>query len=86
MGLVFRVCEPDELMDVTMTHARTLASRPISSLIATKRTIVEPMRAAMHAAHARENAEFAVLMGAPANIEAMTAFAEKREPDFDGID
>ena len=44
------------------------------------------MRAAMHEAHERENGEFAVLMGAPANIEAMTAFAEKREPNFDGID
>lgn len=86
MGLAYRVCEPDELMDVTLEHARLLASRPISSLVATKRTIVEPMRAAMHEAHERENAEFAVLMGAPANIEAMTAFAEKRAPNFDGID
>ena len=86
MGLAYRVCEPGDLMNVTMEHARLLASRSISSLMATKRTIVEPMRAAMHDAHERENSEFAVLMGAPANIEAMTAFAEKREPDFDGID
>ena len=86
MGLAFQVCEPAELMDVTMEHARLLASRPISSLVATKRTIVEPIRAALHEAHERENGEFAVLMGAPANIEAMTAFAEKRPPDFTGID
>ena len=86
MGLVFKVCEPAELMDVTMAHARTLASRPISSLMACKRTIVEPVRALLHEARERENGEFAVLMGAPANIEAMTAFAEKRPPNFDGID
>jgi enoyl-CoA hydratase/carnithine racemase len=86
MGLAFRVCEPDELMDVTMTHARILASRPISSLMACKRTIVAPGRTALHEAHERENAEFAVLMGSPANIEAMTAFAERRPPNFDGID
>lgn len=86
MGLAFAVCEPDELVAVTMRHARTLAARPISSLMACKRTIVEPRRAEMHAAHERENGEFAVLMGSPANIEAMTAFAEKREPNFDGID
>ena len=40
----------------------------------------------MLAAHERENAAFAKLMGTPANIEAMTAFAEKREPNFDGIE
>ena len=86
MGLVFRVCQADTLMDETMAAARTLAAKPISSLVETKATIVEPMRAALHAAHERENAAFAKLMGGPANIEAMTAFAEKREPNFDGID
>ena len=30
----------------------------------------------------RENAAFAELMGGPANTEALTAFAERREPDF----
>ena len=58
MGLAFKICEPDELMEVTMTHAHTLATKPISSLIACKRTIVDPLRQAMHAAHERENAEF----------------------------
>lgn len=86
MGLAFRVCDPAELMTVTMEHAHVLAAKPISSLMACKRTIVDPLRAEMHAAHERENGEFAVLMGSPANIEAMTAFAEKRAPDFDGID
>ena len=86
MGLAYRVCDPTELMDVTMDHARILAAKPISSLMATKRTIVEPLRPLLHEAHERENAEFAVLMGSPANIEAMTAFAEKREPNFEGID
>lgn len=86
MGLAFAVVPDAELMDVTMTHARTLAAKPISSLIACKRTIVEPLRPLLHAAHERENGEFAVLMGSPANLEAMAAFAEKREPNFDGID
>ena len=86
MGLVFELCEPDDLMDQAMAAAHTLASKPISSLIETKATIVEPMRDAMLAAHERENAAFAKLMGTPANIEAMTAFAEKRQPNFDGIE
>jgi len=86
MGLVYKICEPDELMEVTMAHAHTLAAKPISSLIACKRTIVDPLREAMHAAHERENEEFTVLLGSPANLEAMAAFAEKRQPTFDGID
>ncbi len=86
MGLAFKVCEPDELMATAMSHAEVLASKPISSLMASKRTIVEPIRAALHEAHDRENGEFAVLMGSPANIEAMTAFAEKRPPNFDAVD
>ena len=86
MGLIFELCEPDDLMNQAMAAAHTLASKPISSLIETKATIIEPMRDAMLAAHERENAAFAKLMGTPANIEAMTAFAEKREPNFDGIE
>jgi len=86
MGLVWKLCPPDELLPTTMTHARTLASKPISSLIEIKRSIVEPTRAAIRAARERENGAFSRLMGAPANIEALTAFAEKREPDFAAVD
>ena len=86
MGLAYRVVPDTELLDVTMDHARTLAAKPIISLKACKRTIVDPIRPALHAAHERENGEVAVLMGSPANLEAMAAFAEKRDPNFDGID
>jgi enoyl-CoA hydratase/carnithine racemase len=82
MGLVWRVCEPSELMDTTLEYARVLSAKPISSLIESKRTIVEPLRVAIHAARERENAAFAKLMGGPANTEALKAFAEKRQPDF----
>lgn len=85
MGLAFKVCSPDDLLNETMHHARILASKPISSLVETKRTIVEPRRAAIAAARERENAAYRVLYGAPANIEALTAFAERRPPNFDGL-
>lgn len=45
-----------------------------------------PLRAEIDAARQRENAAFARLMGAPANVEALRAFAEKRPPNFAGID
>ena len=85
MGLVWRVCEPDDLLGEARRHAEVLAARPISSLVAVKRTMTEPLRAGIDAARERENAAFAELMGGPANLEALTAFAEGREPDFTGL-
>lgn len=85
MGLVWRVCEPADLMATAHQHAALLAARPISSLVAVKRTMTEPHRAAIREARDRENAAFAELMGGPANLEALSAFAEGREPDFSAL-
>jgi enoyl-CoA hydratase/carnithine racemase len=85
MGLVWRVCEPDELLPTARAHAEVLAAKPIASLVAVKRTMTEPLRAGIDAAREREHAAFAELMGGPANLEALTAFAEGRQPDFTGL-
>jgi enoyl-CoA hydratase/carnithine racemase len=85
MGLVWRVCEPEQLLEETRRHAELLAARPISSLVAVKRTMAEPWRAAVREARDREDAAFAELMGGPANTEALTAFLERREPDFTSL-
>ena len=85
MGLVWKVCEPDDLLATARRHAETLAARPISSLRAVKSTMTAPLRAEIAAARERENACFAELMGGPANLEALTAFAEGREPDFTAL-
>ena len=85
MGLVRQVCEPDDLLPEARRHAELLASRPISSLIAVKRTVTAPLRAGIDAARERENAAFAELLGGPANAEALAAFAEGREPDFTSL-
>ena len=85
LGLVFRVCQPDELLRTTMTHARLLASKPISSLRATKRLMTAHHADAIAAARNAEDAAFQVLMAGPANKEALAAFAEKRTPDFTNL-
>jgi hypothetical protein len=59
-------------------HADILASRPISSLMAVKQTIVEPTRAEIAAATAREIEHFAELMGAAANADALAEFTQRR--------
>ncbi|PJE23405.1 MAG: crotonase [Mycobacterium sp.] len=78
MGLVWRVCEPDDLLPEARRHADILAARPISSLMAVKHTMVEPIRPEIAAATARENAHFAELMGGQANAAALADFGNRR--------
>lgn len=80
MGLVFRICADSELMDTCIDHALVLAAKPISSLVASKKVVMDPIRDQIYAARKREDKAFAELMGKPANMEALTAFAEKRDP------
>ena len=85
MGLVWKICPPDELTETAHRYCATLAARPISSLRAVKNSMVAPLRAEIAAARERENQYFAELMGGPANLEALTAFAQGREPDFTNL-
>ena len=80
MGLVWQVCEPDDLLGETQRHAAVLASRPVPSLIAVKQTMVDPTREEIAAAAAREYAQFEVLIGAAANADALAAFADRKSP------
>ena len=84
LGIAFAVVPHEQLMAETLRRAQILASKSITSLIESKALILAPVKAEIDAARAREDAAFQRLLGAPANIEAMTAFAEKREPDFSG--
>jgi len=85
MGLVWRVCEPDDLVPTATEYAARLAKLPISSLRAVKRTMIAPLAGEVDAARARENQCFADLMGGPANAEALAAFAGGRTPDFTNL-
>jgi enoyl-CoA hydratase/carnithine racemase len=78
MGLVFQTCAPGELLSEARRYAEVLASRPISSLMAVKQTIMEPLRAEIAAASARENKLFEELMGAAANAAALAEFTRDK--------
>lgn len=78
MGLVWKVCGPEELLAETRRHAEVLASRPISSLMAVRETIMEPTRQAIAEARTREDGYFAVLMGGQANAAALAEFQRGR--------
>lgn len=82
LGLAWRCCPPDRLMAETLAVAAEIAAMPVVSLVATKRVMVATRADAVAAARRREDAEFSTLVGGPANTEALTAFLEKRPPDF----
>ena len=46
---------------------------------------MDPIRERIHEARKHEDAAFAELLGKPANLEALQAFAEKRIPDFSSL-
>jgi len=84
-GLALRVVEPDALLPDAMEIAHRIAQMPVSSLVETKRLVLAGRLDAVRATREREDAAFARMVGAPANVEAITAFLEKREPEFRGL-
>ena len=86
IGLAWRVCEPDRLLEETTEVARHLAAKPLASLVETKRTIVSAHREGIAAARKREDEAFRRLLGQPANLEAFVALGERRPPEFARVD
>ena len=85
MGLVWKLTPTDKLMEETLAMASRIAAQPVASLITTKKLLLAGRVESSIAARNRENPAFAKLVGAPANREAMAAFAEKREADFTNL-
>ena len=75
VGLAWKVCEPDDLLDIALEHAHHLAGFPLESLVEGKRLIVEPMLAGLADARAREGAAFGRLLGSSASSGALEGFA-----------
>ncbi|MCP4006534.1 MAG: enoyl-CoA hydratase [bacterium] len=74
---------PDEgLLTAALAKAREIAKHPVSSLRATKRTLMVAHRAGIKAARKAEDEGMMAQAGSPENIEAISAFMQKRTPDF----
>jgi enoyl-CoA hydratase/carnithine racemase len=84
-GIVSRLCSPEDLMDEAMAIARKLASKPGAALRATKRLMRRPPEALLQRVQA-EGELFTECLASPAAKEAMTAFMDKRPPDFKQFD
>jgi enoyl-CoA hydratase/carnithine racemase len=81
-GLAWRKVPTPDLLPEAMAVAAAIAKMPVSSLVATKKLLLDARLSQVRDARAREVPTFRTLMGGPANREAITAFQEKREADF----
>ena len=82
VGLVNRVVPPTEVNGYAQAQARKLASKPLSSLIATKRLMKGGDQQAVLQKMDEEGQSFGRMLREPAAKEAFGAFMEKRKPDF----
>jgi len=62
MGLAWRLCEPETLLDIANDHARRLAAHSVEALSRVKRLLNAPERAELAAAFEREREELAVFV------------------------
>ncbi|MFT4730174.1 MAG: hypothetical protein ACI9UN_004697, partial [Granulosicoccus sp.] len=74
-----------ELRAEALAVAGEMAAMPIPSLMGTKQLLLASRADAVRAARTREDATFDTLRGGPANLEAVAAFQEKRDPDFEKL-
>ena len=82
VGLVNRVLPPTEANAYAQQQARKLAAKPLPSLITTKALMKGGYLGEILHRMDQEGAHFARMLGESAAREAMTAFMEKRKPDF----
>ena len=81
-GIAAAVLPDADLFDHAMSKAREIAQWPVNSLREIKRTLRMHHLPAIDAAIKAEQAGMQRQAGSPENIEAITAFMEKRPPNF----
>ena len=81
-GMVVDVLPSEQLLDHALDKAREIAQWPVNSLREIKRSLRMHHLPAIHSAMEAEQQAMARQAGSPENIEAITAFMEKRPPNF----
>ena len=82
LGLVTEVASDKDVLARATDTARKLAAKPAAALQASKKLMKQPFREQIKAAMKAENEEFSVQVRSEDAKEALTAFLEKRKPDF----
>ena len=83
MGLVSDVTPPDELFDKTLERANEIANNPTDAVMMIKELLEKnPMDPDLSAVMERESIRDQVARRLPDHDEAIEAFTQKREPEF----
>jgi enoyl-CoA hydratase/carnithine racemase len=82
LGLVNAVVATDLLFAAATEAANTLATKPVDALLACKRLMKQACQAEVNRALREEVVEITARLDSPETREALTAFVEKRKPDF----
>ncbi len=81
-GIAAEVLPDANLFGHALAKAQEISQWPVNALREIKRCLRMPHREAIDAAFVAEQAAMERQAGSPENIEAITAFMEKRKPDF----
>jgi enoyl-CoA hydratase/carnithine racemase len=82
LGLVTEVVSDKDVLARASETARKLAAKPAAALQASKRLMKQPFREQIKEAMKAENEAFSAQVRSADAKEALTAFLEKRKPDF----
>ncbi len=81
-GIAAAAVADEDLVEHAMEKAREIAQWPVNALREIKRSLRQHHLPAIDAAINTEQAAMERQAGSPENVEAITAFIEKRAPDF----
>lgn len=82
LGIINRVCEPDDTEAVAWEACQKLAAQAPAAIRATKELLRRPNREALEETMRVEGALFGERLKSPEAAESFRAFVEKRKPDF----
>ena len=85
LNLATQLCQPEQVLGMALERAARLAAKPLGSLRHSKRVLIASRNEQVVSARRREDKAFMGRIGSPENMEAITAFFEKRAPDFNGV-
>ena len=85
MGLAWRSYADERLLVEVLNYADQIAAMPVAALMENKKLLLEVRLPPVVEARQREEDALARVVGSPANREAISAFMQKRKPDFTGL-
>jgi enoyl-CoA hydratase/carnithine racemase len=84
LGIVTKLAPPDGWLDAALELAATVAERPALAVRLGKQAVLAAEETAMSAGLDHERRLYELAMATEDRVEGMTAFLEKRKPEFRG--